>query len=250
MAIEFVEAQNVGAGSSLYKERADWFDQQMSKAVLGQTATTDAIAGGHAVGREHRAVQEDIERSDAKALSAVLNRDLIQPWIQLERGPQRSYPRLRIGRAEDRDVQLTISGVNTMVPLGMQVPKKFMNTLLGVPLPEPGEEVLTPAPAGFSPGGGPPIGMPPALNASAQPAKRSADEVAALAHAAEQLAAPALSELLGHIRAALQSAESLDDLKAELGKLKLKPDKLASALRLARVYAQLSGRADIADAAG
>src|SRR5205085_780823 len=121
MSIEFIEAQNIGTSHALYKKRTDWFDQQTSKAVLGQTATTDAIAGGHAVGREHRAVQEDIERSDAMALSAVLNRDLIVPWVQLERGPQKKYPRLRIGRAEDKDVQLTVSSASTLVPMGLKV---------------------------------------------------------------------------------------------------------------------------------
>lgn len=49
MMIEFIEAANVGASHALYKERADWLDQQMSKAVLGQTATTDAVVGGKSV---------------------------------------------------------------------------------------------------------------------------------------------------------------------------------------------------------
>src|SRR5687768_9336960 len=94
MLIEFVEAKNVTAGAELYERQADSLDRQISKAVLGQTATTDAIAGGHAVGREHRQMQEDIETADAKSLSAVLNRDLVKPWIDLEYGPQKVYPRL------------------------------------------------------------------------------------------------------------------------------------------------------------
>ena len=125
MKIEFVEAANVGTGTTLYKDRADWFDQQMSKAVLGQTATTDAIAGGHAVGKEHRAVQEDIERSDAKALSAIINRDLVVPWIQLERGPQSKYPSIHIGRAEDIDVELTVNSVVQLVPMGLKIGAKL-----------------------------------------------------------------------------------------------------------------------------
>ena len=54
MELEFIEAKSTGSSLSLYKERADWFDQQLSKAVLGQTTTTDAISGGHAVSQEHR----------------------------------------------------------------------------------------------------------------------------------------------------------------------------------------------------
>ena len=46
MVIDFVETKSVGATADLYKQRADWLDQQISKAVLGQTATTDAVTGG------------------------------------------------------------------------------------------------------------------------------------------------------------------------------------------------------------
>lgn len=46
MSIDFVESGNVGAGSDLYERRADWFDRQTSKAVLGQTGTTDTKQGG------------------------------------------------------------------------------------------------------------------------------------------------------------------------------------------------------------
>ena len=53
-------------------------------------------------GKEHRQVQEDIERADAKALSAIINRDLIRCWIDLEYGSQKKYPRLRIGREGPR----------------------------------------------------------------------------------------------------------------------------------------------------
>lgn len=84
MAIEFVETGTVSATGELYERRADWLDKQISKAVLGQTSTTDAEIGGLGSGKEHREVQEDIERSDAKAVAAILNRDLIRPWMQLE----------------------------------------------------------------------------------------------------------------------------------------------------------------------
>ncbi|MEQ1689108.1 MAG: DUF935 family protein, partial [Sphingopyxis sp.] len=100
MEIDFVESKNVTAGAELYRNRADWLDQQVSKAVLGQTTTTDAISGGHAVSKEHRQVQEDIERADARALSAAINRDLIRPWMDLEFGPGGPYPRLVIARPD------------------------------------------------------------------------------------------------------------------------------------------------------
>ena len=48
--IEFIEAKITG-NIALFEGLAKYIDQQISKAVLGNTGTTDAIAGGHAVGR-------------------------------------------------------------------------------------------------------------------------------------------------------------------------------------------------------
>ena len=99
MMIEFIQAGNVSDGSALFMNRADWLDRQVSKAVLGQTTTTDAISGGHAVSKEHREVQEDIETADCKSIGAAINRDLVRPWMDLEYGPSKKYPRVIIARA-------------------------------------------------------------------------------------------------------------------------------------------------------
>ncbi|MFH0303215.1 DUF935 family protein [Bradyrhizobium sp. 31Argb] len=260
MLIEFVESMNVGTGSDLYLKRADWLNHEMSKAVLGQTATTDAIAGGHAVGQEHRQVQEDIERADAKAQSAILNRDLIRPWIQLEYGPQKAYPRVRIGREEQEDIAQTIDGVVKLVPMGMKVGAAVMREKLGLPEPKPNEELLVaparaPSPFGDPAGGdnvdptdnlqNPQIGR--ALQAR-RSGRRTADQIAQLAAAAEQLAQPAMDEIIAEIRTALQSATSIEDVRAHLDRLKLDRDNLTRAIQLALVMAKLAGRADIANA--
>ncbi len=121
MIIEFIEAANVGAAHALYKERSDWLDQQVSKAVLGQTSTTDAVIGGLGSGREHRQVQEDIERSDAKAAGAFLTRDLARPFVMLNHGPQAAYPRIRIGRPEQEDLKAFADAVGPMIDRGLEV---------------------------------------------------------------------------------------------------------------------------------
>lgn len=146
MVIEFIESKSVATSGDLYRQRLDWLDQQMSKAVLGQTATTDAIAGGHAVGREHRQVQEDIERADAVALASALNRQLVRPWIDLEFGPQQKYPKLRIGREETVELKTMLDAVKTLVPYGLRVEASTVADRLGLPDPDKGA-VLLRAPA-------------------------------------------------------------------------------------------------------
>jgi len=143
MMIDFIEAKNVGSASGLYKERSDWLDMQISKAVLGQTATTDAVTGGLGSGKEHRQVQEDIERADAKALSAILNRDLIRPWVDLEYGPQKVYPRIKIANAEAEDLQAAAEQLGILVPLGLRVSMREVSTKFGWAEPKGDDEILT-----------------------------------------------------------------------------------------------------------
>lgn len=243
MLIEFIESQNVGSGTDLYQKRADWLDQQTSKVVLGQTATTDAIAGGHAVGREHRQVQEDIERADAKALSAILNRDLVRIWVQLEYGPQPEYPRLRIGRADDTDLKQLTDSVVALVPLGLRVQKSWMNDQLGIPDPDPDAELLAaPAPP-------PPIVAPPGTPALQSVAARDARATDVVAATAEDMAQPATDELIDGVRAIVQRASSFTELQAQLKKFKpaIAESNMAGLLRMALVYARLAGRVEITD---
>lgn len=250
MEIAFIESKNVGPGSDLYQKRCDWLDQQVSKAVLGQTATTDAIAGGHAVGQEHRQVQEDIERADAKALSAILNRDLVRSGIDLQYGAQKAYPRLRIGRAEDTDVQLTVESAVKLVPMGLKVGKTHFNDVLGIPVPEDGEELLT-APSTASPfqfsGGS--LDAAPSLNAQLR-LQEVHDPIAALTEQAERLCGPGTDAVINEVRAVLERSTSLHQVQEELRKLKpgIAERNLAGLMRMARVLANLTGRAQIPDA--
>ncbi|HRK67449.1 MAG TPA: DUF935 domain-containing protein [Hyphomonas sp.] len=144
MEIEFVQTGSVGASAELYKERADWLDQQVSKCVLGQTATTDAVTGGLGSGKEHRQVQEDIERADAKALAAILNRDLIRPWMQLNFGSLPAYPRLVIARPEAVDIAQLSSALAPLIDRGLKVSSSDVRSKFGLPEPAPDAEVLAP----------------------------------------------------------------------------------------------------------
>ncbi len=144
MMIELIAAPNVGAASGLYKERAEWLDQQVSKAVLGQTATTDAVTGGLGSGKEHRQVQEDIERADAKALAAILNRDLVIPWVKLNHGPQARYPRLKIERPEQEDLAAFAGAIGPMIDRGLEVSQEDVRAKFNLPEPKKGARLMAP----------------------------------------------------------------------------------------------------------
>lgn len=145
MLIEFVKAESSSSSATVFKDFADYIDQQVSKGVLGQTTTTDAISGGHAVSKEHNEVRRDIERSDAKQLAATLNRDLVRPVVDLNHGPQKAYPRLRIERPEQADVPKLAEALANLVPLGLRVRQSEVRRKMGLADPGDDDDLLMPA---------------------------------------------------------------------------------------------------------
>ena len=144
MEIEFIESANVGAGSDLYERRTDHLDRQVSKAVVGQTGTTDSKQGGLGDGgnKVHGDIAKIIKRSDCKGLAATLNRDLIRPWCQLERGPLRAYPRLQIEEPEAEDLNQLAESLGILVPLGLRVQQSEVRDKFGLSDPDAGAELL------------------------------------------------------------------------------------------------------------
>jgi len=165
MAIDFVEAK-ISGNITLFEKLADYLDKQVSKAVLGQTGTTDT---GSRVGtaNAHEHVRQDIETADAGQLAATLNRDLVRPMVDLNMGPRKLYPHLTIARPNEEDLDKLTARVVSLVPLGLGVETSVMRDKLGLPDPPPGAELLH-APQG---GGSLPAGdtlSPPRLNPDAR----------------------------------------------------------------------------------
>lgn len=277
MTIDFIESKSIGASGDLYEKRINHLDQQISKAVLGQTATTDAIAGGHAVGREHRQVQEDIEAADAAALSAIINRDVIRPWIDLEFGPQKRYPRLRIGRPKSEDLTALANSVDKMVRLGMEIEEAEVRARFGFSDPKPGarllrvsEPVLPPmppedAPAPEDKGRTSPIkrfsgeikrgegrpGTETALQAEGPSAANSGgdDPAAALTDRLAASASPIMAGMIDRVELMLQAAGSLEEFREMLlaGFPALDGAALVELMAAAFTTGDLAGRAEVAE---
>jgi phage gp29-like protein len=233
MEIEFIETSNVGASSDLYENRANWLDMQISKAVLGQTATTDAVTGGLGSGKEHREVQKSIQTADARALAAILNRDLIRPWMQLNFGPLKVYPRLKIEEPEKEDLVALSTAIGGLVDRGLEVDQGELRDKFGLSDPKPGAKLLRPS------GGGAPVTGPqppdreikrqtdeikrveaPAGIVAPQNAERPSggpptqiSETDLLTDRLAEEAAPAMGAMLAKIEAMLEAAGSLEEFR-------------------------------------
>lgn len=237
MEMEFIKADGQEANAAMFQAAADWWDRQVSKAVLGQTTTTDAVSGGHAVAQEHRQVQEDIERADAKQLATTLNDTLVRWIIDLNFGPQTAYPRIRIGRQEVKDAKLVVDAVKVLVPMGLEVDMGEVRDIIGLRAPSKGA-VLLKAPA---------QDQPPAPGLHAAGASEPVTAITAMM--AERLgkdADEAVAAMLALVKREFTAATSAADFHMRLAKLR--PDleqhvtALAPMMRDAFAAAHLAGR--------
>lgn len=145
MDIEFQNSDK-GGSSSLFDTLCAYLDRQVSKAVIGQTATTDADTGGLGSGKEHGDVRSDIRDADAKLLAATLTRDVIAPIARLNFGQDAKTPRLKIGVAESWDAEKMMPVVKEFVAMGGKVAMKAVRDKIGMAEPKPDDELLA-APA-------------------------------------------------------------------------------------------------------
>ncbi len=99
MAIEFIESKGGGQRShEMYQKFCEYLDKLVTIGILGQELTTQLPrgAGSRAAAEVHDVVRRDIATDDARRVAATLNRDLVKPLIDLNRGPRRRYPQITI----------------------------------------------------------------------------------------------------------------------------------------------------------
>jgi phage gp29-like protein len=248
MDLEFIGVKDTSGSAHVYELRCKYLDQQLSKIVLGQTTTVDAIQGGHAVSQEHEKVRKDIEMADAAALSATLTRQLIPVMIAANFGPQERYPVLRIGRPDETPLKDIVDAVDKLGGQGLTVAAAEMRRRMGVPDPQQGEELV---------GGRPVAPSTPLDSDPADPADRKtvhsssaiepADVVTALVDRLAEEAGQSVSAMLRQIRRELGRATSLEDARARLDDLDLDTGRFDEHLARSLALAHLAGQATVID---
>ena len=261
MKIEFQEASKSTGGDKLFQGLAEWIDKQISKAVLGQTMTADD-GSSMAQAKVHDEVRDDIRDSDAEQLEETLNLQLIKPFIDLNYGPQKTYPWLKLFIREPEDIVALTSALKELVPLGLRVEQSVVRDKIGLPDPPENvkpEDLLRPGlvtrePENPGPGkdekaqnreGHSCPHCRPALNAD-NPEPDAVDRMAGRLGAE---AAPMTDAMLDQIRAVVDSANSLEEIRDRLFDLfgDMDPAPLGELMMEAMTAANLAGRAEVAD---
>lgn len=144
MQLDMQETASRNNGGALFKEMADWCDAQTSKAVLGQTMTTDN-GSSRAQADVHDRVRMDIARWDARQLENTINEFLVRPFIQFNYGPQERYPLVKLPISEPEDLKAFVDALTPLIDRGMRVQESEIRDKFGLAEPEKDASVLAPS---------------------------------------------------------------------------------------------------------
>lgn len=261
MKIDFVEAAKSTGGDKLFLGLAEWIDKQISKAVLGQTMTSDD-GSSQAQAKVHDEVRGDIRDADAEQLEETLNRDLVRPFVDLNFGPQATYPTLQLQITEPEDIKALADSLAKLVPLGLRVEQSVVRDKLGLPDPDKNakpEDLLVAQGSGLraqdTAQNHERHSCPhcsTALNASSPAPRTPSPEPDAADHIASRLAteaAPAMDAMIDTVRQLVLTGESLPAIRDRLFELFSEMDSasMGEVMSRALTTANLAGRAEVTD---
>ncbi|MFD1894895.1 DUF935 domain-containing protein [Ottowia beijingensis] len=257
-----MEFHNAATGDpKAFELMINWCERNQSKVILGATLTSgaDGKSSTHALGKIHDEVRKDLRDADVRQLNTTLTRDLVYAVAALNglapEGPRRS-PQFQLNAQETEDLTAYSEALPKLVSIGVQPTVKWAHEKLGIPMPQDGEPVLQqpaqPMPFGLAglraawPADAPLAALAAATpGAAATPPQAMAQQLAAGA-------APAVTGWLAQIRALVERAQSLDDIRNGLEQLlpDMTLDQYAAAMAQALAAAQLAGRYEVLQEAG
>lgn len=152
MAIDLLEATR--GGNAGYKDMCEYMDRQISKAVLGQTATTEGTPGKLGNEEAQNDVRQDIIKADADLLCETLNKTLVRWIVDYNFAGVADYPALWIRTDPEADLKPLAERDKILVgDIGLPVGRGYFYRTYNIPEPEADDELVRPAAAALQTGG-------------------------------------------------------------------------------------------------
>ena len=197
-------------------------------------------------------MRQDIAGSDIMQVVDTLNAALVVPYIVLNFGEQKEYPKIDLFKPDEKNIGQIISAVEKLGPQGLKVKADELRSLIGLSNPEEGDETI---------GGRPAYAPPPDPDAEPAPAKEIArNSENPPQDGPDETAASPINELISEdtgyiaisddiadvIQKAAESSASFETFRAELEKLvkNWPPDKTAECIAVAAFKARALGAAE------
>jgi len=244
MAVEFLEAKR--AGTVTHENFEEYMDRQISKAVLGQTATTEGTAGKLGNEKAQEEVRQDILEADADLLDGCLNETLVKWIVDYNFPGVTDYPKIKTFAAQKPDLGKQSEIDERNVKSGVKIPMRYFYETYGYPVPEGNEEIAVAQAATAKA----PAGSKPEF---AEPGATDEDNADAIAARLAQDAMKTTDEIyMAPLKRLTEKARTLDDLRDSIIDLygEMDPTDLGVLIAQAMTLAEMTGRFEVADETG
>ncbi|MGN0153497.1 MAG: DUF935 domain-containing protein [Lachnospiraceae bacterium] len=207
--IDFIEA-NKTTSADIYERLSRYCDEQISKAVLGQTLSSDSGGGSYAQGKVHNEVRHDLTVADAKALATTIRRDIIGALVEYNFGVDANLPFFTFDCQEAEDQREAVDILKTLADMGLPIPESHIYKKFNIPKPEDGEAVLKPHSVGI------PMKEPEESLQLKNIENAGQQEIDRMAEIAQKQAEKTFQEILKPILNIVDTTEDLETLRASL----------------------------------
>lgn len=132
--VEFVQA--LRSEGQLHDRLVRFCDEQMSKAALGGTLTTDAgTKGARSLGDTHQDEQQMIALWDAAQLQETIGISLIEPMVVFNFGPSAPMPHIVFEVVQEETLDAVALRLKTLKDAGLQIPSDYVYEKFNIPRP-------------------------------------------------------------------------------------------------------------------
>lgn len=261
--IEFVESMKGGKSDNVFLQLAEFCDKQVSKAVLGQTATTEGTPGKLGGDEAQSAVRQDLIEADAGALAKTIRHQIIRPLVGFNFGWDKPLPWFNLAYEPPEDLKELSEVYKGLSEIGYPLTVEHISERFKVPLPEKNQTLLAKPPSAG--GAAPPL----AASLGPNPGDRALARVAAAINGNMGLKSPLMQSdeipgarldalvekalpaagmdgMIERVRELLDQAGSLEEFEERLLDIygELDASELADVMEQAFTLADLTGRFD------
>lgn len=141
MDVELVQASSGRGGEGVFGGLAKYIDEAFSKAVLGQTMTTDN-GSSQAQAKVHNDVRLDIVQADATQLAETIQNNIIIPFVNFNYGVQEAYPEYTLPAEAAEDLSALATVISTLSNVGLTFQASEVRDRFGFSDPQQGAELI------------------------------------------------------------------------------------------------------------
>ena len=140
--IEFVQAMKNAGTENIYEALSNFCDRQMSKAILGQTATTEGTPGKLGNEDAQDRVRRDLTKADCQAIEKAVRFQIVRPLVGYNFGWDKPLPWFKLMFEPPEDLETLSTVYKNLREMGQPMSAEHVSDRFKIPLPKSGETPL------------------------------------------------------------------------------------------------------------